>query len=230
MKGQFEDLLKNKSFKTRIDENIVFTDIRTKSSSLWSFLLYSGYLKARSKQRRQGRLYCELELPNQEIKYIYEEIIIDWLEESISSNKLIQMLTALTTGNIDEFNLIFKDFVLNSMSTFDSVGNEAEKVYHAFVLGLLLNLNDNYEITSNRESGYGRYDIMIIPDKNDKLGIIIEFKKAGNDENLDAAVKAALEQIKQRKYQQELEKRGITKVLQLGIAFSGKKVKIKAAE
>lgn len=230
VKGQFEDLLKNKSFKTRIDENIVFADIRTKSSSLWSFLLYSGYLKARSKQRKQGRLYCELELPNNEIKYIYEEIIIDWLEESISSNKLSKMLTALTTGNIDEFSLIFKDFVLNSMSTFDPVGNEAEKVYHAFVLGLLLNLNDNYEINSNRESGYGRYDIMIIPDKKDKLGIIIEFKKAGNNENLDAAVKAALEQIKQKKYQQELEKRGITKVLQLGIAFSGKKVKIKAAE
>ena len=230
VKGQFEDLLKNKSFKTRIDENIVFADVRTKSSSLWSFLLYSGYLKANTRQREQGRLYCELEIPNQEIKYIYEEIIYDWLEESISSNKLSEMLTALITGNIEEFSLIFKDFVLSSMSSFDPAGNEAEKVYHAFVLGLLLNLNDNYEINSNRESGYGRYDIMVIPNKKDKLGIIIEFKKVADNENLDKAVKAALKQIEERKYQQELEKRGIKNVIHLGIAFSGKNVKIKAAE
>ena len=230
VKGQFENLLKNKSFKTRIDENIVFADIRTKSSSLWSFLLFSGYLRASSQHLKQGRLYCELEIPNQEIKYIYEEIIIDWLEESISSNKLNEMLKSLTTGNIEEFSLIFKDFVLSSMSTFDPAGDEAEKVYHAFVLGLLLYLNDNYEINSNRESGYGRYDIMIIPNKKNKLGIIIEFKKAENNENLDSALKAALTQIEERKYQQELEKRGITKVLKLAIAFSGKKVEIKAAE
>jgi len=230
VKGQFEDLLKNKSFKTRIDENIVFADVRTKSSSLWSFLLYSGYLKANTRQREQGRLYCELEIPNQEIKYIYEEIIYDWLEESISSNKLSEMLTALITGNIEEFSLIFKDFVLSSMSSFDPAGNEAEKVYHAFVLGLLLNLNDNYEINSNRESGYGRYDIMVIPNKKDKLGIIIEFKKVADNENLDKAVKAALKQIEERKYQQELKKRGIKNVIHLGIAFSGKNVKIKAAE
>lgn len=230
VKAHLEDLLNNRTFSNRIDENIVFEDLRKTNSSLWSFLLYSGYLRAERKDRKNGRLYCELEIPNQEIKYIYEEIIFDWLEESISSNKLSEMLRALTAGNIEEFSLIFKDFVLSSMSSFDPAGNEAEKVYHAFVLGLLLNLNDNYEIKSNRESGYGRYDIMIIPDNKEELGVIIEFKKAGSSENLSEAVEAALKQIKERKYQQELEIRGIRNVTQLGIAFSGKKVMVKAAE
>ena len=229
IKSDLELLIKDESIERKIDENIVFADVDKKSTSLWSFLLLSGYLRASNSQRRGARLYCDLEIPNQEVKYIYEEIILDWFEENITSQKLKLMLEALTSGDIEIFSSIFTEFVLNSMSSFDIGGNEPEKVYHAFVLGLLLNLRDNYQVKSNRESGYGRYDVMIIPNKKDKLGIIMEFKKVNEykKEILEEAVEEALKQIKEKRYKQELLAQGIEGIIELGIAFSGKEVMIK---
>ena len=169
LKSNLELLIQNQSIEKKIDENIVFAEIESKSSSIWSFLLFSGYLSAENSRRKKGRLFAELEIPNQEIKYIYEEIFLDWLEENIGSQKLSLMLKALTEGDVESFAQIFKEFTVNSLSYFDTSGSEAEKVYHAFVLGLLLNLRDDYQVKSNRESGYGRYDIMIIPDNKNKL-------------------------------------------------------------
>ncbi|WP_248625366.1 PD-(D/E)XK nuclease domain-containing protein [Natroniella acetigena] len=105
-----------------------------------------------------------------------------------------------------------------------------EKVYHAFVLGLLLNLRDDYEVNSNRESGYGRYDVMIIPKDTNKLEVVIEFKKVNKhrNEDLEEAVEDALEQIEDRRYRQDLIRKGINNVLEIGIAFSGKRVMIKS--
>ncbi len=112
------------------------------------------------------------------------------------------------------------------MSTFDLPSNEPERSYHLFVLGLLVLLSENYEIKSNRESGLGRYDIMIIPKKPKKLGLIIEFKKAGPNETLETAAQRALEQIKKKNYAQELKDREIKQIKILGIALSGKKILI----
>ncbi|PRX16917.1 PD-(D/E)XK nuclease superfamily protein [Orenia metallireducens] len=232
IKSDIELLIKDQSIEKKIDENIVFGDIDKKSSSLWSFLLLSGYLRASDSERRGARLYCNLEIPNQEVKYIYEEIVLDWFEENITSQKLKLMLEALTNGDIEVFSSVFREFVLNSMSSFDIGGNEPEKVYHAFVLGLLLNLRDSYQVKSNRESGYGRYDVMIIPDKKDKLGIIMEFKKVNEykKESLEEAVEDALKQIKEKRYKQELLAQGIDNVLEIGIAFSGKEVAVKSED
>ena len=232
IKRDLELLIKEEPIERKIDENIIFADIDKKSSSLWSFLLLSGYLRSSSSYRKGGRLYCDLEIPNQEVRYIYEEIILDWFEENITSQKLKLMLNALTSGDIEVFSNVFKEFVLNSMSSFDVGGDAPEKTYHAFVLGLLLNLRDDYQIKSNHESGYGRYDVMIIPgDKND-LGIIIEFKKVNEykNESLVEAVEAALEQIEEKRYKQELLARDIENILEMGIAFSGKEVIVKEAE
>ena len=231
IKSDLELLIKNQSIEKKIDENIVFADIDKKSSSLWSFLLLSGYLRASSSKRRGARLYCDLEIPNQEVQYIYEEIILDWFEENITSRKLELMLEALTSGDIDVFSSVFREFVLNTMSSFDVGGDSPEKVYHAFVLGLLLNLRDDYQVKSNRESGYGRYDVMIIPNQKDKLGIIIEFKKTNTykKESLKEAVEEAIKQIREKRYKQELLAQGIDNILELGIAFSGKDIIIEKA-
>ena len=229
LKSSLELLIQNQSIEKKIDENIVFAEIESKSSSIWSFLLFSGYLSPNKSRREKGRLFAELEIPNQEIKYIYEEIFLDWLEENIGSQKLSLMLKALTEGDVEIFAQIFKEFILNSLSYFDTSGSEAEKVYHAFVLGLLLNLRDAYQIKSNRESGYGRYDIMIIPDDKKKLGIIIEFKKITqfSNENKEEALASALKQIEEKNYQAELNSRGINNILKLAVVFAGKEVEIK---
>ncbi len=230
LKTNLELLIQGEKIKKKIDENIVFAEIKSKSSSVWSFLLFSGYLSAAASDRKEGRLYAELEIPNQEINYIYEEIILDWFEKNISSKKLALMLKALTEADIDTFAQIFKEFTVNSFSYFDTAAEAPEKVYHAFVLGLLLNLRDDYQIKSNRESGYGRYDIMIIPNDKSKKGIIIEFKKVNkySKESLGEAVETALEQIDRKNYEAELKSIGISDILKLGIAFSGKEIEIKA--
>jgi len=232
LKNSLELLIQNQSIEKKIDENIVFAEIESKSSSIWSFLLFSGYLSIVSSRRERGRLFAELEIPNQEIKYIYEEIFLDWLEENIGSQKLSLMLNALTEGDVESFAQIFREFTINSLSYFDTSGSEAEKVYHAFVLGLLLNLRDNYQVKSNRESGYGRYDIMIIPDDKNKLGIIIEFKKISqfSSESKKEALDSALQQIEEKNYQAELNSLGINDILKLAVVFSGKEVEVKSGD
>ena len=136
------------------------------------------------------------------------------------------MLKALLEGDIDVFEEIFSDYVMKAMSFFDTAG-EAEKVYHAFVMGLFLWLGPGYQVKSNRESGYGRYDIMIIPEDKGKLGFIIEFKKTRKKETLESAVKSALEQIENQKYESELLQRGIEKYKKLAVVFKGKEVIVK---
>ncbi len=115
------------------------------------------------------------------------------------------------------------------MSLFDPTGTEPEKVYHAFVLGLLLQLSDQYQVKSNRESGYGRYDILLIPKNTSHSGVIIEFKKANRHkkESLEKAVESALHQIEEKQYESELKGLGISTIFKYGIAFDGKEVLVR---
>jgi hypothetical protein len=139
------------------------------------------------------------------------------------------MLTYLTTGDLDSFTAIFYDFVAKSFSIFDVSGNEPEKFYHGFVLGMLVSLKNSYTITSNRESGYGRYDVMLMPHDHNKHGIIIEFKKTNQAQHqtLEDAAANALQQIEQRQYATQLRNHGINTCICLGIAFEGKRTFIK---
>jgi len=132
----------------------------------------------------------------------------NFFSDKIENSRLEIMLKALIGGEIDVFAEIFSDYVVTSMSFFD-MGADPEKVYHAFVMGLFLWLSPAYQVKSNRESGYGRYDIMIIPADPKKLGYIIEFKKVRKNETVESAMESALKQIEERKYETELEERGI---------------------
>lgn len=137
-------------------------------------------------------------------------------------------MRALIEGDSQIFADYLQEFIIKSMSVFDFANDEPEKSYHLFVLGLLIYLSDTHEIKSNRESGHGRYDIMIIPRTSNKLGIIIEFKKVQGKETLKTACQRALEQIEDKEYVHEMHDRGINKVQIMGIAFQGKKILVQA--
>lgn len=227
LKTELESLIKGESIEKLINEDIVMKDIDSSSENVWSFLLFSGYLKVIDRRLEKGKTYCTLKIPNLEVQYLYEEIILGWFNENISSDKFCMMLKSLVSGDIKTFSKIFKELVLNSVRYFDISGRESEKVYHSFVLGMLVALSDDYEVRSNRESGYGRYDVMVIPRDLSKKGIIIEFKKVDEDEDLEAAAKNALKQIEEKQYRQELVDRGVKDIIELGIAFEGKVVLVK---
>ncbi|WBW96282.1 AAA family ATPase [Oceanirhabdus sp. W0125-5] len=229
VKKDLEELIKGNSITKKIDENIVMGDIHRDSESVWNFLFFTGYLKLVERELRMGRNICELKIPNKEVQYLFEDIIISWFNENISNDKYNIMLNSLVNGDIKTFSIILREYVLSSVSYFDTGKNESEKFYHAFVLGLLISLSKEYQVKSNRESGYGRYDIMIIPKDKSKLGIIIEFKKVDeyDKETLEIAVNEALKQIEEKNYKQELLDLGIENIMELGIAFEGKEVLVK---
>lgn len=188
----------------------------------------SGYLKAIKTENIEGILHCELKIPNKEIHIFYENLITKWFKESLTNQKYEEMLSTLISGDIENFGYIFEEFVINNISYFDVSGKEPERVYHAFVLGMLVSLSGTYEVKSNKESGYGRYDVMIIPKDISRIGIIIEFKKINNlsRESIEEGTLKALQQIEEKRYSEELVNKGIKDIIKLAIVFKGKAVKI----
>lgn len=229
IKSDIEELLQGNVIEKHIDEGIIFANLERSPNSIWSLLLFSGYLTL-TETPTYG-VPCKLCIPNTEIRELYRSMIAEWFEMSIHNSKYHQLLESLVSGDIDTFVLIFQEFLLSSVSFFDISGDEPEKVYHAFVLGLLLGLKGRYDVKSNRESGYGRYDVLLIPHNKNGLGIVMEFKKINPFEaiDLESAVASALTQIATRNYDKELRDRGISRILHVGLAFKGKNVSIRAA-
>ncbi|HLP48670.1 MAG TPA: PD-(D/E)XK nuclease domain-containing protein, partial [Candidatus Kapabacteria bacterium] len=167
-------------------------------------------------------------VPNEEVKTTYQRIIRRFFTARVEPERVEIMLKALIDGDIKLFEKMLKTIVLAVFSYHDFRG-EPEKVYHALVMGLLVWISGTHEIKSNRESGYGRYDIMIIPKDISKTGYIIEFKTVDTDEKEteDMAITAALNQIEEKKYETELIERGIQNRKKLAIVFNGKEVHVK---
>ena len=228
LKKSFEELLKGNTIETTIDENIIMADIEANENNVWSFLLLSGYLKVVNKIRKEDEIYYEVAIPNVEVKHMYNKIIKDWASESYISSEYNEMLKALIHFDYEVFEEIFIDYVEKSLSYFDVSGEEPERVYHGFVLGMLVALNNTHYVLSNRESGYGRYDVMVIPKDITKPGIIIEFKRArkNNKKTIEQLIEEAKTQIEDKKYETELLSRGITDIKKLVIVFKGKEVSV----
>ena len=228
LKKSFEELLKGNTIETTIDENIIMADIEANENNVWSFLLLSGYLKVVDKIRKEDEIYYEVAIPNVEVKHMYNKIIKDWASESYVSSEYNEMLKALINFDYEVFEEIFIDYVEKSLSYFDVSGEEPERVYHGFVLGMLVALNNTHYVLSNRESGYGRYDVMVIPKDITKPGIIIEFKRArkNNKKTIEQLIEEAKKQIEDKKYETELLSRGITDIKKLVIVFKGKEVSV----
>jgi len=234
-KFDLEALIQGRSITKPIDENISLPEITDRvEDALWSFLLFSGYLKVVSYITTNQNPLCQLQIPNEEIKGTYEGYVLSWLQKSSSGSRQGQdMFDALLLGNVAIFSKIFTNYLQETLSYFDlSTGKDKthpEKFYHALVLGMLVYLKNSHQVVSNRESGTGRYDVLIIPKDISKLGIIIEFKVADSelDQEMNKEADLALRQIDAENYQAELNARGINKILKLAIVFFGKKVLIK---
>lgn len=188
--------------------------------------LFAGYLTYKDIERVKGKQVAHLILPNEEIEYLFEELIKQIFSETVIGYEVEEFLQSLLKGNTSQFAELLQGFVLNSMSSHDVPANEPERSYHLFVLGLLVLLGEDYDVISNRESGLGRYDILIAPKNPALTGVVIEFKKALGSEKLEDAAQKALEQIISKNYVQELKARNVKNILAYGIAFSGKNLSV----
>ncbi len=230
LNAELELLIRGESIKKEITDNIVLKYLDKRENLLWSFLLMAGYLKQADRQfdERNVKTYYNLAIPNLEVKSIYIEIIEHFFADKVGDSTLATMLKALIDGDIKLFEKMLRKIILAVFSYHD-FGDEPERVYHALVTGMLVWLAPTHEIKSNRESGYGRYDIMIIPRDPGGIGYVIEFKNVDTDENEtpESALAAALNQIEEKKYETELIERKIQDIKKLAIAFSGKNVYLK---
>ncbi|QTA83103.1 AAA ATPase-like domain-containing protein [Desulfonema limicola] len=216
-------LLENGVIEKPVYDSIVMRELDTQDNLLWTFLLFSGYLKSVEKTYEE---YHKLKIPNHEVRFIYRNLVRIWFDEKVESNKVEDMLKALETGDITLFEIMLRKVVLQVMSYHDLSG-EPEKVYHALILGMLVWLSGKYEIRSNRESGYGRYDIMLKPLDIKKHGIIIEFKQVNEKENPEKILESALKQIEEKAYAVELKASGIKDILKIAVVFRGKELWVK---
>jgi hypothetical protein len=236
LKKELEQLIRGETIEKAIEENIVLKDVYTDEDLLWSFLLMGGYLKQTGKRRdaAAGKMVYNLSIPNLEVRTTYTRIIDRYFSTKIENEKLEIMLKALIEGDIKLFEKMLRK-VIQAVFSYHDFGGEPEKVYHALVAGLLIWISNTHEIKSNRESGYGRYDIMIIPRPlpggtyNRQTGYVIEFKTVDKEDNetVETAVEAALAQIEEKKYETELIERGIENIKKLAVVFSGKDVYVK---
>lgn len=225
IKSDLELLVQGDSVVQEIDGGLAYPEVMTNSKALWSLLLFTGYVTTRNVDIKEGRTFCTLALPNKEIKLLYSQLITTIFEEVLSLSKIQSLKEALLTGNGALFSEIVQDFISKSMSFFDTPSDEPERSYHLFILGLLVTFSDTYEVKSNRESGHGRYDIILIPRDSSLWAIILEFKKVPFGESLEEAAQKALTQIVEKDYIQELRARSLKKVTAFGIACQGKMIK-----
>ena len=223
-----ELLMQGKSFVTHIDTGVIYPQLQSTPSSLYSFLLVTGYLKAVNYDPFYGGDYmCEVALPNKEISFVYSKEILSQLERVIPRAAAIGIQEAIYKMDVDELQTKLEAFLLQTISFHDA---SSEAFYHGLVLGLCAMLDDRYRITSNREAGEGRFDIQMLPLNKRLPGILIELKAAKDctEAQLNELAQSALRQINDRAYCVDLKAQGAVSVLRYGIAFSGKKVSIAA--
>ncbi len=228
-KQQLGQLVQNHSIEQKIDPNIVFGDLKKSATALWSLLLFSGYLTAsESRYDDEGTVTCRLHIPNQEVQGLYKRHIKEWFSDTMGSEGYEHFLKCLVTGNIGEFEIRLEEYLRESASLFDEGQYHPEKFYHGLVLGLIAGLKETHLIHSNRESGYGRYDVAVLPREtapaDQHLGILLEFKSVKDEGQLKEAARAALQQIDRQRYQTELEQHKVEKIIKIGLAFSGKRM------
>ena len=241
IKEKFEDLLNGKNLVSSIDEQIVYNQLNGNEKAIWSLLLASGYLKVLSYESYRdipegAEPKYELALTNLEVKMMFQNMVRDWF--SPAAEDYNDFVKAMLVDDVDAMNEYMNQVVLSTFSYFDTgsgrIENEQERFYHGFVLGLMVDLQNRFIITSNRESGFGRYDVMLEPrNPREDNAIILEFKAFNKrrENCLEDTVQAALEQIGKKQYAAQLIARGIDqeRIREYGFAFKGKTVLIEKA-
>lgn len=222
-------LVNGKSFVTYIDTSVIYPQIKSNPSSIYSFLLVAGYLKVlKTVPAFSGDFMCEVALPNKEIAYVYNKEILQKLDKLIPMAAAISMQEALYSADSQKLKAVMQSLLANSVSSFDTAG---ENFYHGFMLGLCALLSNAY-VTSNREAGDGRYDIQLMPKNTVLPGILIELKaeKHADAEQLKRLAAVALKQINDKNYAADMQSHGVKTIYKYGVAFSGKKVEIEVEE
>ena len=221
-------LLQGESFLTYIDTGVIYPQVKSNPSSVYSFLLVAGYLKViKSEPSFSGDFMCEVALPNKEITFVYNKEILQKLNTIVPQATAISIQEAIYSGDTVALQKNLGTLLMQSVSSYDTVG---ENFYHGLVLGLCATLDNRFYITSNRESGEGRYDLCLCPKDGKLPGILIELKAAKDcpEDELKVLSEKALAQIDNRKYETELTVKGVRNILKYGVAFSGKRVQITA--
>ena len=227
VKEKIERLLKGEAIEVKINLETVIVGIEENEDNIWGLLLGTGYLKVVETVDITEGIY-KVKLPNYEIKFLFQQIIDDWFRNKVIGNDLKSILKDLVTLNIEEYEEKFKILVREMFSYMDVGENTAENFYHAFVLGMLVGLKDSYYVNSNRESGMGRYDIMLEPKDKNGNSFIMEFKvyKEEKEKNIEETIENAKKQIEEKGYEQNLRERGFTNITKMVYAFKGKEVKM----
>jgi len=231
-KQEFEILGQGDSIRKQINDNIVFADLESDKNAIWSFLLHSGYLRYDNLEIGNpsfGKI-ADISIPNREILGLFlRDIIPKWFNiQNDTMMMLSRLMDNLTNGDVELFKNEFINYCENSISYYDIDKRNPEKIYHVFILGMLYCVSDRYHVRSNRESGTGRCDVMLIPTQNPQThrGIVFEFKRVDKDkgETVESAIATARTQISTRKYSQELKAIHCKQIVYVIVAFMGKEV------
>jgi hypothetical protein len=229
-------LMQGEGIRKDINEHISFGDLdNNHAASLWSFLVFSGYLKVGEVAHDSGLTKkATLYIPNKEVSYVFEHIVRRWVVRPTQTETQDPMLQGLLTGDNDAFATGFETYVAETFSYFDvhtggaKKDGQNENLYHMFVLGMMIQLRETHEVISNRESGKGRYDMALIPRNvhTHPRGFVFEFKEVAKEEQLQKGVAQALRQITNKTYDRELTRRKVPHIVHVGIAFVGKQTAV----
>ncbi len=223
-------LLQRESFLTYVDTSVIYPQIQKNPSSVYSFLLVAGYLKAEeTSYAPSGDFICRVSLPNREISFVYNKEILSKLDPIVPQSLAIAIQEAICANDVSRLKTLLEKLLRESVSYYDTA---KETFYHGLILGLCALFSSSYTVTSNRESGEGRYDIQLMPGNTADPGFIFELKAEKNcsGDELKALADRALKQIVEKKYAADMTGRGIRTIVQYGVAFSGKSVELRMAE
>ena len=227
VKEKMERLLKGEAVEVKIDIETVILGIEENEENIWGLMLGTGYLKVEEVVNEIEGIY-KVKIPNNEIRFLFVQIIDNWFRNKISGNDIKSILKDLVTLNLKEYEKKFRILVKEMFSYMDIGENTAENFYHAFVLGMLVGLKDSYIVNSNRESGLGRYDIMLEPKDKNENSFIMEFKVMEDmeEKTIEETIENAKKQIEEKEYEENLKERGFKNITKMIYAFKGKEVKI----
>ena len=227
IKEKMEKLLNGETIEVPINLETIIVGIENNENNIWGLMLGTGYLKVEEVVNLAEGIY-KVKIPNYEIKTLYYGIIRDWFNDKVIGNDLRSILKDLVELKLDEFKMKFNVLTREMFSYMDVGEDTAENFYHAFVLGMLVGLRDTYYVNSNRESGFGRYDIMLEPHDKSKNSFIMEFKVANKmeEESIEEIIESAKKQIEDKKYESNLRERGFTNITKMVFAFKGKECKM----
>ncbi|HBT79931.1 MAG TPA: hypothetical protein DEA67_07775 [Selenomonas sp.] len=220
-----ESLLQGGSVQAFLREGVIYSDIGDDEDALYTMLVTTGYLTVAGEQRIGYETQYDLCLPNKEIQSLFADEILRRFRHYQKKSALVRLMQALLAGDAEKAQTGLSKFLESMVSAFDTGAKES--FYHGFVLGMTAVLVPDYEVQSNREAGYGRFDVAVFPKDTAKTGLLLEFKTADHDAELADRAESALQQIKERDYMAPFRARGIGQVHQYGVAFCGKQVLLK---